>query len=109
MGCIVCDRIARVDRIEVHEPWVVSFEPEDPITAGHRLFVSRMHLVRPDSEPLIAGRVFEEATIYAARRLEDYNLLASSGMSAGQAVMHMYVDYIPRRPGDGLASWFSSG
>lgn len=81
---------------------VVWFEPLNPVTRGHLLFVHRLHTRAADAIPMVAGRVFEAAATFASHNAEDFNLITSSGADATQTVQHMHIHYVPRRPNDGL-------
>jgi diadenosine tetraphosphate (Ap4A) HIT family hydrolase len=58
--CPFCQRIEIRDYVG-HVNDCVWFEPLKPATPGHMLFVSRVHIPTADSDPMIAGRVFETA------------------------------------------------
>ena len=100
--CPFCDLInsGRTSKAE-HDYRVRYFEPLNPVTPGHMLFVPEWHATHPD---ILAIRVcMSAATRYAAERDEDFNLITSSGASATQTVAHVHIHYVPRRTGDGLA------
>lgn len=101
--CVFCDRIERGEYDETAVADVVSFEPLNPVTAGHRLFVPREHLKFADYDPGAAGRVFAAAAEWGGGRLQCYNLIQSNGRAASQTVFHMHVHYVPRGHRDGLA------
>lgn len=79
---------------------VVTFTPLNPVTEGHRLFVPRMHVEHPSPHGL--DDAMYEAEKYAGARVEDYNLITSSGPAATMTIPHVHVHYVPRRPDDGL-------
>ena len=81
-------------------PRVVSFEPLDPVTPGHRLFVPSWHTEHPNAGDL--GEAMEAAEAWGGEGDEDYNLITSSGALATQTIDHIHVHYVPRREGDGL-------
>lgn len=80
----------------------VSFEPLNPVTPGHRLFVSVTHIEDASEAPFAACGAFELAAHYAAEQKKSFNLITSGGAPATQTVFHFHVHYIPRSPGDGL-------
>ena len=81
-----------------------SFEPLNPITPGHRLFVPTNHLEHGDGrEATIAlSYAVHVASDYAHEKGVDFNLITSCGPAATQTIPHLHAHYIPRRPGDGL-------
>jgi histidine triad (HIT) family protein len=81
---------------------IVSFEPLNPVVDGHRLFVPRKHITAADSDPMLTGRVFEQAALWAGQHKVDYNLITSGGRNATQSVFHLHVHYVPRSKSDGL-------
>lgn len=100
-GCPFCARIeaGEYDHIDMG---VYDFEPLNPITPGHRLFVSSEHIEHAAAYPYIAGTVFEVAARWGTKHGPDFNLITSAGAFATQTVPHLHVHYIPRREGDGL-------
>lgn len=102
--CVFCDRIRRGDvDDDKWGPGVVSFEPLNPVTPGHRLFVPTSHRTDAAADSHTAGRVFDAASLFAQYEMEDFNLITSAGSAATQTIRHLHVHYVPRRPNDGLA------
>ena len=105
-ACVFCARIdaAEFDTTTAHNE-VVWFEPLNPVTPGHMLFVPRMHVVdasgRRGAEQ--AALAFHAAAWYGSGYDDAFNLITSAGPAATQTVMHLHIHYVPRRPGDGLA------
>lgn len=123
-GCPFCGRIARE---EYDGAWLggVHFEPLNPITPGHRLFVTREH-ESPLEDPFDymsgmsrAQRVDRglrpnpprgvnavlglfHAWRHEHRLTEPYNLILNAGAEASQTIEHLHLHYVPRREGDGL-------
>ncbi|MWV50078.1 HIT domain-containing protein [Rathayibacter sp. VKM Ac-2803] len=116
-GCPFCERISRED---YDLSWLnaVSFEPLNPVTPGHRLFVTRTHH-SPLSDPFERIRDWKPGQeMYPAgvkdvlplltnwrhvnRITEPYNLILNAGAEASQTIEHLHLHYIPRREGDGL-------
>jgi histidine triad (HIT) family protein len=98
--CVFCVRISRGEYDKEYPGF--SFEPLNPVVAGHRLFVPPQHVVDAAVEPEVAGRVFAAAAEYARRQGHDFNLITSRGEYATQSVGHLHVHYVPRFEGDGL-------
>ena len=101
--CPFCARIARGEFD--HDPTrdvfgVVNFEPLNPVTPGHRLFVPYWHHEHPS--PGWLGPCMNVAEDHAGRQGEAYNLITSSGVAATMTIPHLHVHYVPRRDGDGL-------
>ncbi|AVM01906.1 HIT family protein [Gordonia iterans] len=79
------------------------FEPLNPVTPGHMLFVPTMHAVHRDN--VLASAAFRAAYDHATTGDQygtDFNLIVNAGPSATQTVDHLHVHYVPRRAGDGL-------
>lgn len=98
-GCVFCAKAK-------DERWsrtVVRFEPLNPVTAGHMLFVPREHVADAAENHVLTGLTFQEAARYAEGRGEAFNLITSAGSAATQTVRHLHVHYVPRRFDDGLA------
>jgi histidine triad (HIT) family protein len=81
---------------------VYHFEPLNPVTPGHRLFVPAFHYKDAATAPSATGAVFEWASWWAEQQGEDFNLIVNAGLAASQSVPHLHVHYVPRREGDGL-------
>ena len=87
---------------------VISFEPNNPATPGHRLFVPIDHAEHPDHQAV--ADAFGAAEWWGGMHAEQFNLITSSGPAATQTVPHIHVHYVPRRAGDGLAlPWTGQG
>ncbi len=82
---------------------VVSFEPRNPVTPGHRLFAPTRCLWDAAAWPAATGVTFAAASDYGRYKGEQFNLITSVGPLATQTVRHLHVHYVPRREGDGLA------
>jgi len=83
--------------------FVAWFEPLEPVTAGHMLFVPSLHVRTAREDPAVAGLAFEAAARYGGWHREEFILLANAGEQAEQSVFHLHVHYVPRREGDGLS------
>lgn len=82
-----------------HRP-AMWFEPLNPVTPGHLLFVPMWHAEHRDATAATAA--FRSAYDFATSVGSPFNLILSSGHDATQTINHLHVHYIPRRPGDGL-------
>ena len=87
---------------------VYHFEPLNPVTPGHRLFIPAFHYEDAAEAPTATGAVFEWAAWWAAQQDEDFNLIVNAGPAASQTVRHLHIHYVPRRPSDGLILPWSS-
>lgn len=96
--CTFCD----LPEVKNCSALVADFEPLDPVTEGHRLFVPIEHMDDAADDPIITARTFMVAAAYAAEQPEAFNLITSAGTDATQSVFHLHVHYIPRRENDGL-------
>lgn len=100
--CVFCTRIAGGEYDSTSD-MVYNFEPLNPVTPGHRLFVPSEHVAAAATTPGVTGRVFKVASQWAAGAGEAFNLITSAGGPATQTVQHLHVHYVPRRFDDGLA------
>lgn len=105
-GCPFCLRVVNG---EFDQHWhkhslprltTVSFEPLDPVTPGHRLFLPSTH--EWPRSALVAAELTFRAMHYAKEQGDDYNLILNQGQHATQSIEHMHLHYVPRRMGDGL-------
>lgn len=101
-GCPFCQRRRAGEYDPTGDPSVMRFEPLNPVTRGHQLFMPKLHLATPGDRPALAGLVFAQAVTYAAAQGKPHNLITSYGRPATQTVEHLHVHYVPRRRGDGL-------
>lgn len=106
MNCPFCDFIhgdapkpRRYERLACG----VMFEPLNPVTPGHMLFVPFMHVEDAITRPAITADVMHLAAEYARDEGAPCNLITSCGPEATQSVRHLHWHYVPRREGDGLA------
>ena len=107
--CPFCARIENcdIDRMEEFRE-VCHFEPINPVTPGHRLFVPIDHAEHPDHRAV--ADAFGAAEWWGGMRAEQFNLITSSGSDATQTVPHVHVHYVPRHVGDGLTlPWTGQG
>ena len=126
IGIESCPFCARINAGDYEGSWLggVHFEPLNPVTPGHRLFVTREHegpLENPYAQEPDARRVRAERGMrpnkargldavlplfYMWRReqriTEPFNLILNAGAEASQTIEHLHMHYVPRRPGDGL-------
>lgn len=99
--CPFCRRRA-LRQFDMETAWTVSYVPLNPVTPGHRLFVSHDHLQDASADPFATGKVFEAAAAWGELRAESYNLITSVGVEATQSIKHLHIHYVPRFEGDGL-------
>ena len=111
--CSFCHRAVEKDYDGarwIHDaPGIMNFEPLNPVTPGHRLFVPMVHVEHGQLLARIVASTFQAAYEYATMgRLvgqqpgTDFNLIISSGAAATQTMAHIHVHYVPRRPNDKL-------
>lgn len=89
---------------------VVSFVPLNPVTPGHRLFVPRGHIAFAHNNPVVTGRVFEQAALWGRMHDPSFNLIVNNGVHASQTIFHLHIHYVPRQDADGLhLPWTGQG
>jgi diadenosine tetraphosphate (Ap4A) HIT family hydrolase len=98
--CPFCRRIDADEFDYEYHASVVRFEPLNPVTPGHVLFVPIWHAEHPNPEAMRGAMSYAEQ--YGGEQGEDFNLITSSGPAATQTIPHIHVHYVPRRQGDGL-------
>lgn len=103
LNCPFCERILNGDYDEDRsDDYGVCFAPLNPVTPGHLLVVSRVHIETPASSPYIAGQMMDLAAQLVVKLNVDANIIASSGAAASQTVRHCHLHIVPRHDGDGL-------
>jgi len=114
MSCVFCDKIDRADFEWMHAGQeigltdVVRFEPLNPVTPGHQLFVPVDHVEWEDESDPHGARVGAAAAVYFATAWgtewyrTEFNLITSNGSAATQTIPHIHIHFVPRREGDGL-------
>lgn len=108
--CVFCQKVAKSVTDDTHGVTLhpsyrpVSFEPINPVTPGHRLFIPAYHVEHRDGfEAAFAlSYAVEAASEYAQEKGVDFNLITSCGPAATQTIPHIHVHYIPRYDGDSL-------
>lgn len=82
---------------------VVCFEPLNPVTPGHLLFVPVQHAVAELADSGVFAMVVDTAVAYRQENSDmDYNLIINVGHWATQTMAHLHVHLVPRTVGDGL-------
>lgn len=106
--CPFCHRI-RLGEYDDRLGGVVTFEPLNPVTPGHRLFLPAVHTTW--AEPASAQEA--AACVRMAVRYmesENFNIITSCGPAATQTVHHIHIHLVPRREHDGLhLPWTGQG
>ena len=108
--CIFCKIVAgEIPSVRVWEDDdVIAFLDINPLTVGHTLVVPRAHVEQLTDLPGESAAALMRpvpalaAAIVAVTGAEGFNVLQNNGRCAGQAVGHVHVHIIPRRPDDGL-------
>lgn len=99
--CVFCDERRIKSEVYWHTPEVMSFEPLNPVVAGHRIFVPRKHVADFFDDPDTFAEVCRVVSL-CSNNLYDYNVVTSKGKNATQSVFHLHVHLIPREENDGL-------
>lgn len=101
--CPFCQRITNGEYERGESPHIVFFEPLNPVTPGHMLFVPVGHVTDAVADPIAAAEAMVAAADFAATyQVGPCNLITSIGREATQSVFHLHVHLVPRRKGDGL-------
>lgn len=102
--CPFCE--IQSDRIVDEEPLVVTVRDLYPVSPGHPLVIPRRHFSSFFEAPGEEVRAIHWALHRARgdldvrRKPDGYNIGVNVGEAAGQTVMHLYVQLIPRFSGD---------
>lgn len=109
-ACPFCSRIKTGDYESfTADPTVVWFEPLNPVTPGHMLFLPVRHVEDALADPYTTANTMEIASRWWSHRWgirsgePDCNLITSVGTHATQTVRHLHIHLVPRHEGDGLA------
>lgn len=100
-NCVFCDKTKIKGEITQHNESVFSFEPLNPVVAGHRIFVPEKHVPDFFDDPDTFAEVCRVVSI-CSNNLHEYNVITSKGKNATQSVFHLHVHLIPRTENDGL-------
>lgn len=99
--CPFCQRIDLGLYIE-RSAGVVWFEPLNPVTPGHMLFVPTIHATSAAADPQGAAQAMNAAARYVLGLGRSANIITSIGAPATQTVWHTHLHVVPRYDGDGL-------
>ena len=104
-ACPFCARIAAGEYDHRSKRFdAVTFEPLNPVVAGHRLVVPVTHVPSALGHPAITADVMAYAVLTAERYdVRECNFITSAGAAATQTVLHLHIHVVPRREGDCLA------
>ena len=100
-NCIFCNLNKIKSEVTLHNADVVSFEPLNPVTPGHRIYVPTKHVTDFWDDPDTFAEVCRVVSL-ATSGLGEYNVITSKGKNATQSVFHLHVHVVPRTEGDGL-------
>lgn len=105
--CPFCLRIQHGE-FKASSSRAVCFEPLNPVSPGHMLFVPMRHYNPKDRYQLSHGMTdvsfLLDLYISSLRgnTAEDFNIVINAGSDATQTIEHMHVHLVPRRRDDGL-------
>jgi histidine triad (HIT) family protein len=99
-----CPFCARIERGEFDGRWgnAVWFEPLNPVTPGHLLFVPITHSNPKDFPFVVTNAITAFDQWHLMSENEDFNLILNAGETASQTIEHTHLHYVPRRRNDGL-------
>lgn len=103
-NCVFCQKIReeKLPEYDHEDSRIYCFEPLNPVTPGHVLFIAHLHSADASANPGLAAVVFKYAAQYAQQQMRPFNLITSGGRDATQSVSHFHVHYVPRAKDDGL-------
>lgn len=100
--CPFCMRVQRHE-YESRAVGVVWFEPLNPVTPGHMLFLPATHTEWTDSIASIEVKnAVGQAVRYGRGQYESFNIITSCGDVATQTIKHVHIHLVPRIKDDGL-------
>lgn len=102
LKCVFCARIEAGEFETTIDDRVVTFEPLNPVTEGHRLFVPREHAPDPGEDWASTGQATAIAAFWGGQFGDAFNLITSAGHDATQTIRHTHIHYVPRHADDGL-------
>jgi histidine triad (HIT) family protein len=109
-GCPFCAIVNAGAPAKVVREWAdaICIEPLNPVTPGHLLVMSKVHVQSFFSSPDVSALTMRRAAelLHGVERYydaRDYNIITSVGEAATQTVKHLHVHVVPRQHGDGLA------
>jgi len=111
-GCLFCRIVAgdATAHVVLDEPEVVAFLDLHPLFHGHTLVVPRRHIVTLPELPAelvlpVIGAAQRIATAVVTALGAQGSFVAMNNV-VSQAVPHLHVHVVPRRPKDGLRGFF---
>lgn len=107
--CPFCEKILNEDCDFTSDEIVAYFEPRNPVTEGHMIFVPTIHAMHRMKEcvgSVSVEQVMYTAHKYATSREPDFNLITSCIEPLTTSNEHIHVHYIPRSYDDGVSSMF---
>lgn len=103
--CPFCSRVSNGEYLRewfIDEHRVVAFEPLNPVTRWHMLFIPATHVPDATTDPALSAAVMAAVSLWAKHEREHANIITSIGSLATQTVPHLHLHYVPRTDGDGL-------
>lgn len=100
-SCPFCTRVRNKEYDGIRQD-VVWFEPLNPVTQGHMLFIPTKHITSAASSSSNFAKVARAAGMYVNEKGVEANIITSVGPLATQSVFHLHVHVVPRREHDGL-------
>ena len=114
--CIFCEIVHKDPKNQVIKRYsktellyicdVAVFEPLNPASKGHLLFVPDIHVDnigdRKFYNPEVVASVYKAVQLHLAENPTQCHVIANNGAIAEQTVFHLHVHIIPRYEGDNL-------
>lgn len=109
-NCVFCEIVKNdpheqvISTMTVGTNTVKAFEPLNPCTEGHLLFVPCRHYVNASADAVATCDCVAAASLYAKwKGIDDYNIIINCGYEASQTIPHLHVHLVPRLAGDNLS------
>jgi histidine triad (HIT) family protein len=110
MSCVFCDIVEGKSKSEIifENENIISFLDIHPVSYGHTLIITKQHYdsILDVPEDLLSS-IMKDVQKLAKKikhslSADGFNLVANSGLAAGQSVFHFHLHIIPRLKKDGF-------
>ena len=116
MSCVFCEIANKDEKKQILYKYkkddirgicdIIVFEPLNPFTQGHLLFVPDIHIDNFSDNKFYASDVIQSTYSAIYKHLQLYpqqcNIINNNGIDAQQTIFHLHVHLIPRLKEDGI-------